>query len=214
MIGLLTKSWAHFLFLFLPHFFLFLFCCSCWYAVETIDPIEINGQTTKSLICFKQSKVQTRYCPNCRKSVEGLDHHCVWLNTCIGSKNYVPFLGLIVNGFLQMAWQVLVIVLYLTLWCDDDLKSQYASIASNCFSLSSSLSFPQNLSSSPDKVLFPPSLDTLLRLWCRGVVVHHHPSLSSLSSPLGSYGNLRLAPLSVSFPLIPPLCFPLSALQR
>jgi hypothetical protein len=147
------QSWHRFLLLFLPHFLFFFLSCSFWYAVETIDPIEISGQTTKSLICFKSSKVQTRYCPNCRKSVEGLDHHCVWLNTCIGSKNYLPFLGLVVSGFLQMGWQLIVTLFYMTLWFDDHLKAQYVAPSqppSPPFSLSESLpiSQPSSISSS------------------------------------------------------------------
>ena len=32
------------------------------------------------------------FSPSLLRSVLGLDHHCVWLNTCIGSKNYPYFL--------------------------------------------------------------------------------------------------------------------------
>jgi hypothetical protein len=120
-----TFLWENFLVLFLPHFLLFLVACGSWYAVESIDPIEIADQKTNSLSCFDSSKVHTRYCGTCRKSVEGLDHHCVWLNTCIGAKNYLPFLSLTIFGFLQMTWQTVVIFLSLTVWFKSDLKSWY-----------------------------------------------------------------------------------------
>lgn len=43
------------------------------------------------------------YCVLCKKSVLGFDHHCAWLNTCIGSRQYpfflmLTFLGLLTNG--------------------------------------------------------------------------------------------------------------------
>jgi hypothetical protein len=119
-----SSSWIKFLELFLPHFILFLLTIISWYAVETIDPIEVIDQKKPpSLPCFDSSKIQTRYCGSCRKSVEGLDHHCVWLNTCIGSKNYRQFLSLVIFGFLQMSLQTVVIGLYLTVWFKNDLKS-------------------------------------------------------------------------------------------
>jgi len=33
----------------------------------------------------------SRYCRTCGKSVPGLDHHCAWLNTCVGARNYAAF---------------------------------------------------------------------------------------------------------------------------
>lgn len=124
LIGFLSRSTRQFLILFIPHLILLILSVSSWYAVESIDPIEIKGEATPILICWRASKVQTRYCASCRKNVEGLDHHCIWLNTCIGSKNYIPFLTLVVFGFLQTALQTIICILYLSLWCDDHTKSR------------------------------------------------------------------------------------------
>ena len=32
------------------------------------------------------------HCPDCNVCIAGYDHHCVWMGTCIGKKNYRPFL--------------------------------------------------------------------------------------------------------------------------
>lgn len=38
------------------------------------------------------SSSHTKHCSLCNKCVKGFDHHCKWLNQCIGQKNYSHFL--------------------------------------------------------------------------------------------------------------------------
>lgn len=45
--------------------------------------------------CTSYVQVGTRHCWDCRKCVAIFDHHCPWLNTCVGKKNYRCFLGTI-----------------------------------------------------------------------------------------------------------------------
>jgi hypothetical protein len=43
----------------------------------------------------------------CRRCVEGYDHHCDWLNTCIGKGNYKRYLA-----FISVLWlyEVMVVI--------------------------------------------------------------------------------------------------------
>ena len=42
-------------------------------------------------LCEINVGMTSKHCRYCDKCVVGFDHHCVWLNTCIGSKNYPWF---------------------------------------------------------------------------------------------------------------------------
>ncbi|RYG50260.1 hypothetical protein EON66_12030 [archaeon] len=52
------------------------------------------------IACKRMSKTQSvdRYCRICAKMVPGLDHHCSWLNTCVGKRTYAIFFVLVLAG--------------------------------------------------------------------------------------------------------------------
>ena len=81
--------------------------------------------SSRHLLCVGVCKVcddildlkrATRYCAQCGKSVVGMDHHCTWLNNCIGNRNYAPFLCLTFISLGQMAYQVVVAIISLVSW--------------------------------------------------------------------------------------------------
>ncbi|VDL78716.1 unnamed protein product [Nippostrongylus brasiliensis] len=44
-----------------------------------------------------QEKEKTKHCRQCNFCVEVFDHHCIWLNNCIGKKNYRLFVVLLLS---------------------------------------------------------------------------------------------------------------------
>lgn len=43
-------------------------------------------------VCAVHVTDKAKHCSSCNKCIYSFDHHCIWLNTCIGGKNYRLFL--------------------------------------------------------------------------------------------------------------------------
>jgi len=54
--------------------------------------------------CASARRPRTRHCRLCNKCVDGFDHHCLWLNTCVGAYNYRAWLGFVAALFI---WSIL-----------------------------------------------------------------------------------------------------------
>lgn len=46
------------------------------------------------------------HCPDCNVCVEGYDHHCVWMGTCIGKGNYRQFLRFNLSWLLYLVFAI------------------------------------------------------------------------------------------------------------
>ncbi|CAM6123691.1 unnamed protein product [Calypogeia fissa] len=45
-------------------------------------------------LCNAEVRKHSKHCRSCDKCVDGFDHHCRWLNNCVGKKNYNTFVSL------------------------------------------------------------------------------------------------------------------------
>lgn len=45
--------------------------------------------------CIIAQGSRTKHCRKCNKCVDGFDHHCLWLNTCVGERNYRPWVAFV-----------------------------------------------------------------------------------------------------------------------
>jgi palmitoyltransferase len=51
-------------------------------------------------VCETHVTNTAKHCGACNRCTEGFDHHCRWLNNCIGKANYKTFFNLIIAFFL------------------------------------------------------------------------------------------------------------------
>eukprot|EP00882_Tetradesmus_deserticola_P025747 GHRQ01028306.1.p1 GENE.GHRQ01028306.1~~GHRQ01028306.1.p1 ORF type:complete len:369 (+),score=103.14 GHRQ01028306.1:345-1451(+) len=70
----------------------------------------------------------SKHCRECDKCVLGFDHHCIWVNNCIGRKNYRPFFVLLSTMCSMLALQAAVGI-WLTLRCFKDTERMTAQLA-------------------------------------------------------------------------------------
>ena len=72
-------------------------------------------------ICNVYVNERTKHCGQCNRCCADFDHHCKWLNNCIGSKNYWDFRKLI-NAF--MVYTVLSVLSFIMLFFTDEFLDQ------------------------------------------------------------------------------------------
>lgn len=54
--------------------------------------------------CQMEVQASTKHCNHCGFCVDVFDHHCVWLNLCIGKRNYPLFVAAVVAADLCLLY--------------------------------------------------------------------------------------------------------------
>lgn len=67
-------------------------------------------------LCKSNVSKTSKHCGPCERCVDGFDHHCVWLNNCVGGKNYKYFFisltGLFMNSVVVVVFVINLLISY------------------------------------------------------------------------------------------------------
>jgi hypothetical protein len=85
---------------------------TAWFAfwATLIDPAakpegpEADG--TYCAYCQYKVKKGSLHCITCGKCIDTFDHHCIWLNTCVGKPNYWYFCALLISTSCYLAFML------------------------------------------------------------------------------------------------------------
>ena len=86
--------------------------------------IEISRKYPFCLICCSNIYSSSKHCKKCDKCIENFDHHCNWLNNCVGKNNY-SFFYLLVFILLCDCLLVAGIGIYLFFETDNNSKKHF-----------------------------------------------------------------------------------------
>ena len=64
------------------------------------------AQTPDCRTCLLAKVPRSKHCAVCDRCVARFDHHCIWLNTCVGERNYRWFLLFLASNLCIMAYGV------------------------------------------------------------------------------------------------------------
>ena len=76
----------------------------------------INGHAVNLTFCYSCSLFRpprTSHCSICDNCVERFDHHCIWLGTCIGKRNYKYFYLLVFSLNISFTFQIIYSIYYI-----------------------------------------------------------------------------------------------------
>lgn len=93
-----------------------------WLTLSLADPA-FEPMKSYGCLCMRTVQQNAQYCQVCRKSVMGLDHHCTWLNTCIGRKNYHFFYTLVFTFWGTYLIQMVCAIMLLTYYRDETMST-------------------------------------------------------------------------------------------
>ena len=92
-----------------------------WVSLTASDPTDLTVNGGKWCTrCQLFVNVRSCHCRQCHRCVINLDHHCKWLNNCIGEVNYYRFLALSGVFIVQSSFELTLSCVVLALLTEGD----------------------------------------------------------------------------------------------
>ena len=104
--------------------YFFLICSDPGYIkdddkITDIESLLFKQKNDFKSFCFKCSVIKTdnlKHCSICNKCCKEFDHHCFWVNNCIGKNNYLAFIVLLYICLIDFSYMILISVYSLLIY--------------------------------------------------------------------------------------------------
>ena len=71
--------------------------------VDFLSLLEVSDSHQLCPDCLTVRTARSRHCSVCNRCVERFDHHCPWINNCVGVKNHTSFYIFVVSMLITLA---------------------------------------------------------------------------------------------------------------
>ena len=104
--------------------YFFLICSDPGYVkdderISDIESLLFKQKNDFKNFCFKCSVIKTdnlKHCSICNKCCHEFDHHCFWVNNCIGKNNYLAFISLLYICLIDFLYMILISIFSLLIY--------------------------------------------------------------------------------------------------
>jgi hypothetical protein len=75
-------------------------------ALSILPKGGLTGEAALSLNCalYPQQPLRARHCRDCRRCVRRYDHHCPWMENCVGERNHPLFVAYLALQLVVLLW--------------------------------------------------------------------------------------------------------------
>jgi hypothetical protein len=110
--------------------FFFLICFNPGFVekyeeIHDLDNLLLKKENSFLDFCFKCSIFKSdtiKHCVICNKCCKGFDHHCLWLDNCIGKNNYIFFILILYILFVDILTSIIISIVGLSIFYTSNLN--------------------------------------------------------------------------------------------